>query len=699
MKKYAILLGTILLGLASALSYAQAPVPFINLPLVPDATPPGGPEFTLTVNGTGFVSNSVVNWNGVPLATQFVSQGQLTATVPAANIATASTANLTVVSPPPGGGTSNVAFFAVTASTGKLGFSLAQSPTTGISPVSVAVGDFNGDGRLDLAVANACGSDPACASQGAVSILLGDGTGVFTLASSPATGWSPISVAVGDFNGDGKLDVAVLNSCGNDPTCSSGTVSILLGDGTGNFTLSSSPAVGPHPRAVAAGDFNGDGKLDLAVTNGICAYCPGSVSVLLGDGKGNFVLASSPTVGFFPYSVAVGDFNGDGKLDLVVANYCGGDWTCQSEGTVSVLLGDGTGNFSLASSPVAGLAPDAVAIGDFNGGGNLDLAVADFGANPYYTSNLSILLGEGTGNFTGVSSPGVGGCPDSVAAGDFNGDDKLDLAVANQCSGTLSVLLGDGTGNFAPVPTPLPPSGGMWSVAVGDFNGDGRLDLAAVSPGSDTVSILLAAIPPVLLDLTEASFGTTLVGTSSSAQPVTLANIGAGTLNITSIAASANFIQRNNCGSSLAAGAHCTISVGFRPVGVGTLTGTITITDNAPNSPQTVSLSGVGTAVTLLPSSVAFGDQLVGTTSAPQTVTFTNYVNHGLTIQGIRIAGGAAGSFAQSNTCVNNIPTGGDCTISVTFTPKSTGAKNGTLEVYDNGGASPQTVALSGNGT
>lgn len=372
MKKYAILLGTILLGLASALSYAQAPVPFINLPLVPDATPPGGPEFTLTVNGTGFVSNSVVNWNGVPLATQFVSQGQLTATVPAANIATASTANLTVVSPPPGGGTSNVAFFAVTASTGKLGFSLAQSPTTGISPVSVAVGDFNGDGRLDL---------------------------------------------------------------------------------------------------------------------------------------------------------------------------------------------------------------------------------------------------------------------------------------------------------------------------------------AAVSPGSDTVSILLAAIPPVLLDLTEASFGTTLVGTSSSAQPVTLANIGAGTLNITSIAASANFIQRNNCGSSLAAGAHCTISVGFRPVGVGTLTGTITITDNAPNSPQTVSLSGVGTAVTLLPSSVAFGDQLVGTTSAPQTVTFTNYVNHGLTIQGIRIAGGAAGSFAQSNTCVNNIPTGGDCTISVTFTPKSTGAKNGTLEVYDNGGASPQTVALSGNGT
>lgn len=175
----AILLGAVLLGLMSVLSYAQAPVPFINQPLVPDATAPGGPQFTLTVNGTSFVSNSVVNWNSSPLATQFVSQSQLTATVPAADIATASTAWVTVVNPPPGGGTSNVEFFTVTANTGNsVGFGLASSPAVGAFPQSVAVGDFNGDGKLDLAVANG--------GSNTVSVLLGDGTGNFTLASSPA---------------------------------------------------------------------------------------------------------------------------------------------------------------------------------------------------------------------------------------------------------------------------------------------------------------------------------------------------------------------------------------------------------------------------------------------------------------------------------------------------------------------------------
>ena len=123
----------VLLGLLSALSYAQAPVPFINLPLMPDATAPGGPQFTLTVNGTGFVSNSVVNWNGSALATQFVSGSQLTAIVPAADIATASTGWVTVVNPAPGGGTSNVAFLTVTVNVGNyIGFGLSSSPATGV---------------------------------------------------------------------------------------------------------------------------------------------------------------------------------------------------------------------------------------------------------------------------------------------------------------------------------------------------------------------------------------------------------------------------------------------------------------------------------------------------------------------------------------------------------------------------------------
>jgi VCBS repeat protein/FG-GAP repeat protein len=142
--------------------------------------------------------------------------------------------------------------------------------------------------------------------------VLGDGTGNFTLASSPAVGAYPISVAVGDFNGDGKLDLAVANDQSN-------TVSILLGDGTGNLTLASSPVTGNNPTSIAVGDFNGDGKLDLAVANN----GGGSVSILLGDGAGNFTLASSPLTGGSANSIAVGDFNGDGKLDLAVTNGSG----------------------------------------------------------------------------------------------------------------------------------------------------------------------------------------------------------------------------------------------------------------------------------------------------------------------------------------------------------------------------------------
>jgi hypothetical protein len=688
MKKYAILLGTIVLGLASVLSYAQAPVPFINLPLVPDAAAPGGGEFTLTVNGTGFVSNSVVNWNDTPLATQFVSGSQLTATVPAADIATARTASVTVVNPTPGGGTSNVTFFTVTANEGNsVAFTLDSSPATGADPTSVAVGDFNGDGKLDLAVVNSVSNN--------LSILLGDGTGHFTLASSPGIGlgYGPSIVAVGDFNGDGKLDLAVSNDCQDFWCAAPATVSILLGDGTGHFTLASNPVVGYYNRSVAVGDFNGDGKLDLAVV-GEDWYTggPNIVSILLGDGTGQFTLASVLTPGIQPALVAVGDFNGDGKLDLAVADICA-DWSCTS-GAVDILLGDGTGNFTwVASSPAVGSWPSSVAVGDFNGDGKLDIAVANL-----YSNNVSILLGDGTGNFTLASSPAVGVWPWSVAIGDFNGDGKLDLAVANEWYGDLTILLGDGTGNFTGVSLPATGSAPT-SVAIGDFNGDGKLDLAVAIQGNNTLSILLQGpLPAVTLSPTSLNFGTQLLRTTSNAQTVTLTDTGGATLDITSIAASANFIQRNNCGSSVAVGASCTINVGFRPQGVGTLTGAITITDNAPFSPQTVSLSGVGTAVTLLPSSLNFGNVPVGTTSQPLTVTFTNIANRALSISGVRLAGNQYGEFAQTNTCGTSVPAGGSCTISVTFTPKRTGTRTATLDVRDNGGASPQTVAVSGTG-
>ncbi len=673
--KHLLLVNLILACFLPGLSFGQDPVPFISLPLVPDATPPGGGDFTLTVKGTGFLPSSIIYWNGIPLTTQLVNNSQLTARVPAADIASPSTASVTVVNPAPGG-TSNVAFFAVTEDVGSsVVFLPGFLVPTGEDTDAIAVGDFNNDRELDIAVANAVSNT--------LSILLGDGTGNFALASSPTTGEAPSSVAVGDFNGDGNLDIAVTNANSN-------TVSILLGDGTGKFTLASSPSTGFNPCSVAVGDFNGDGKLDLAV-----ADQEGGASIFLGDGTGNFVLASSLAVKS-PIAVAVGDFNGDGKLDVALVS-------CRSvncfnrelTGSVAIFLGDGTGNFALASSPVVGHQPRSIAVADFNGDGILDLAVANAGSN-----NVSILLGDGTGNFGQALTVPTGLQPFAVTVGDFNGDGKLDLAIANLDSDRISVLLGDGTGNFA-LASAAATGGSPALVTAGDFNSDGKLDLAAANMGSSSILISLQGptAPTVALSPTAINFPTQLLGTTSSTQSVTLTNIGEMQLALGSISASSNFAAQNNCGSAVGPGASCTIRVSFRPGKIGTITGTVTIVDNASNSPQQVSLSGTGTVVTLLPSSLNFGNQAVGTTSSPQTVTLANNGSRALRISGSGITGTNHAVFAETNNCGSSVPAGGSCTFSVTFSPTHTGFATATLGVADDGGGSPQTVGLSGTGT
>jgi hypothetical protein len=193
---------------------SRNPVPLINQPLVPDAVAPGGKGFKLTVNGTGFVSGSLVNWNGKALVTRFVSASRLTARVPALHTAKRNTAFVTVVNPGPGGGTSNTAFFEVT-SFAPVVLSTSNY-SVGSGPQSVAVGDFRGNGRLDLALANLYSNT--------VSVLLGNGDGTFKPSVEYVTGLYPASVAVGDFNGDGKLDLAVAAAGGP-------AVSILLGNG------------------------------------------------------------------------------------------------------------------------------------------------------------------------------------------------------------------------------------------------------------------------------------------------------------------------------------------------------------------------------------------------------------------------------------------------------------------------------------
>ena len=346
-------------------------------------------------------------------------------------------------------------------------FSTATNFPVGTYPSSVVVGDFNKDGKPDIATSNSSG----------VSILLGTGTGSFGTATNFSGGNK--ALALGDFNSDGNLDLAELrNNPGELPT---DQVAILLGNGTGSFGAATSFYVGePRPNAVAVGDFNTDGKPDLATAN-----FEGYVSIFLGTGTGSFVAATYFNVGTNPQSVVARDFNADGILDLATANY--------NSNNVSILLGTGTGSFGSVTNFNVGTNPRSVVAEDFNADGKLDLATANNQSN-----NVSILLGTGTGSFGAATNFNAGTSPYSVTVGDFNSDNKSDLAVANSGtnSNTVSILLGDGTGNFGAAAN-FGAGTNPYSVAVGDFNADGKTDLATANYGSNNVSVLLNNTPVV----------------------------------------------------------------------------------------------------------------------------------------------------------------------------------------------------------
>ena len=579
---------------ANALLVAN-PAPLISQPLVPDAVPVGGSDFPLTVNGSGFVSSSVVHWNGTALTTTFVSFDQLTATVPATDISGAGTSSVTVTNPTPGGGTSNVAFFTVTGPTNSVSLALLPPVGVGITPSDTVVGDFNIGGAQDLAIVN-CGDPFPCAdgSAGTVSVLVGNGDGTFRSISTQSFGQDPISAAAGDFDRDGKLDLAVADFC---PACETGIVSILRGNGDGTLSVGHYPdvSVGANPVAVITADFNGDGNLDLAVANN----GSDSVSIRLGNGDGSF--CSPPncppdvTVGSGPTALVTGDFNGDGILDLAVAN--AGDGT--QLGTLTILLGNGDGTFNAApGQPPLGHYPVSLVAGDF-GSGNLDLAVSNRMDN-----TVQILLGNGAGTFQTQNVYSVGSLPARITAGDLNGDNLVDLAVVNSgdgtSNGTVAILLGEGNGNFRTSPLP-PPTGKLpSSLALGDFNGDGRLDLAVANADDNTVSVLLQT-PIVSTNPSSLDFGSQPINTTSASQPVLVTNTGSASLNISGISIAGtnggDFAEMNDCGTVLSAGASCNVAVTFTPTATGARNATLSISDNAPGSPQTISLTGTGTTL------------------------------------------------------------------------------------------------------
>jgi hypothetical protein len=334
-------------------------------------------------------------------------------------------------------------------------------------PWAVVSADFNHDGNLDLAVSDLGVSQ--------VTVLLGDGKGVFHQAgkfSVPAPG----AMAVGDFNGDHIPDLAIIEWGGTGYS----SLTIFLGKGDGTFKNSFTHQVGIQATSVAVADFNGDGRLDVAVANADYDSKDGNVMVFFGKGDGTF---KKPAVYNLPapYGIAAGDLNGDHHPDLVATGW--------NDSTVAILMNTGRGKFEHTATYSLGntLEPNSVVIGNLVRGGHADLVVSDG------SQGISVLLGNGDGTFgnpTFYSTRGVGGNgPQASVIADFNHDGKLDIAtILFQKNSALFYGNGDGTFQTA-VPIKL-PSGGM-SLALGDFDRNGAPDLAFVFQDAAKIAVLL----------------------------------------------------------------------------------------------------------------------------------------------------------------------------------------------------------------
>jgi hypothetical protein len=707
------------LGLYAALAspvsiVAQNPVPFINS-ISPVSASPSGTDFTLTVNGAGFVQGATVNWtkgaSQTPLVTSFVSSTRLTATVPASLTAKPGTASIVAINPG-GGVASNALLFPVTTPSTSISMGGADIEL-GPTPISSVVGDFNGDGRPDLAEL----------VNGSIAILLGNGDGTFNTSfiNTPfgTMGGGVVwrSIVTGDFNGDGRTDLAVLRwNFAGDATCpSGGIVSILLGNGDGTFSVLPAPAcVGTNPLSMVAADFNGDGKLDLAVANN-CGFgpqgrcpSPGTVSILLGNGDGTFTDASTLVAGpsnAEPQAITAGDFNGDGIVDLAISNCLGG---CPF-GQVTILLGNGDGSFTpTPTSPGTGSVPFSIAAADLNGDGILDLIVANEcgDGNKCVSGSITVLLGNGDGTFTALPALVLDSRPQGLAVGDFNGDGKLDVIaggafIVDAFNGAATFLLGNGDGTFKISSQSLSP-GFVNALSPADFDGDGKLDLAlAAYPSHATV--LLRSLG-VTLSATRLIFGPRPIGTTSAVQSVTLSNTGNRPESIGAITAITGdgstplvaFSQTNNCASALAPGASCTINVSFKPPQAGVLPGNLSIAISGGE--RTVSLTGVGgPGVFLSPTSLLFPITQDTTGSTAQSLLLTNISPLPAPLTSLAIAG----SFSQTNDCAGAVPPLGSCDIFVTFSPSVSGPVAGSLTatVQDGVFNASLVATLSGTGS
>jgi hypothetical protein len=353
----------------------------------------------------------------------------------------------------------------------------STSYATGPNPAGLAVGDLNGDGRLDLVTSNV--------TADSVSVLLGAGGGVFSAARVFATGDDPYAVAMGDVNGDGNADVVTADRA-------AGKVSVLLGNGQGAVGAKTDYSVGVSPMGVRITDLNRDGRPDIVTNNNGC----NSVGVLLGAGGGAFAPVVRTSTALSPWSMDIGDVTRDGRTDVVTAN--------MTASSVSIFPGAGDGGFG-ARQDLAAATPTCVAIGDVDGDGVLDIVSGDM------NSTASVWLGTGAGGFAARQSFPTGvQRPISIKPADLNGDgvDDLVLATGDAASSSAKAFLALGDGSLGPA-IEIPTGAGPTGIEAVDLNDDAKLDLVTANNTAQTVSVMLGEF--------EAPSGTMMLEAGSAA--------------------------------------------------------------------------------------------------------------------------------------------------------------------------------------
>ena len=502
-------------------------------------------------------------------------------------------------------------------------------PSASRGPAALAVGDFNGDGVPDAIVAN-----PFTGSSGSVSVLLGKGDGTLLAAQAYAAGSAPVGVVLADFNGDGKLDAAVVDEGDTSSQTDLGGVSILLGKGDGTFQPAASSSLSARPYWIVEGDFNGDGKADLALATGT-VLSAGTIFVLLGNGDGTFrqltpVTVGNPAGGIA--SIAAGDINADGKLDLAVQLYQNGSYSIVS------LLGNGDGTFQ--TGPSTSIQPSgAIALVDVNGDGWPDV-VATHGGGPI---SATLLLGNGDGSFQSEDPLPSGASPAAIATADFFGNGQPGLAFVDNPN--YVVLLGNGY----PGMTVTPASASLTPGQTQQFT-------AAVAFSSSqavawSVSPQEGAITATGLYTAPASITTQQTVTVTATSAANANNTGSATITLTP----------STCSYALTApGASVGAAAGAATVGVTAGTGCAwTATSNASWLTITAGASGTGNgtvsyAYTANPSTAQQSGSL---TIAGQTFTVTQ--------------AGATGAFSLTPPSASLSAAGGAETVSLTATPSN----------------------------